>query len=182
MVQSEKPKEEITLEDEEPRLVKLLIDYFYQLDYDDSPQVEEATTPTERPINGMKSPESPVGRNVDFYESLARTEDSAAGALAEDTPAEEPIPEPSAFDEPAIATVDDSLWGFGSRRKHKKKRKSSSAWESYPPPEPAEGSKSSAVSEAEVPRLHFDKSDDDDLNNTELAINALMYALADKYG
>ena len=101
-----------------------MIDYFYQLNYDDSPQVKETT----------------------------------------------------------ISTKDDFSRRFKTSKNDKKKRKHLFSWEGFPPPEPASKSKLSTVSKSEVVRhFHFD-TPDNDLDNTELGINALMYALADKYG
>ena len=182
-----------------------MIDYFYQLNYDDSPQVKETTISTKVTINGAKSPESPVERKVEYLKSLGQIEKSAAGASVEDTRVEEDMPaeeeampadeEPQAEEAPAedvpveesmpvpaFTTEDDFSRRFKTSKNDKKKRKHLFSWEGFPPPEPASKSKLSTVSKSEVVRhFHFD-TPDNDLDNTELGINALMYALADKYG
>ncbi|KAK5311062.1 hypothetical protein LTR93_011835 [Exophiala xenobiotica] len=65
-------KKEVTLEDDDPRLVKLMIDYFYQLEYDDATRLEKAEA--EATSDG-KEPDSPVQKNIDFYEKVASTQE-----------------------------------------------------------------------------------------------------------
>jgi hypothetical protein len=190
MVQNKKPKEEITLTDDEPRLVKLMIDYFYQLDYDDRPQVTAMATTPRMTLNRAKSPESPVGQKVGYFESLGRTKDAVAGPEEEPPAAEDAvngapvdsIPEPATIDEFPPATEEGSFWNFKSTKKGKKKRKIPLLGDDFPPPEPARESSPSPVSETKALRHSCSDESDSEIDNTELGINALMYALADKYG
>jgi hypothetical protein len=65
------------LPDDDTRLVKLMIDYFYQLDYDDRPQSPVAVEngidegPQEVPLESVAEPSSPVADAIGFYEELS---------------------------------------------------------------------------------------------------------------
>ena len=64
-------------------------------------------------------------------------------------------------------------------KKGKKKRESLFMWKGYVPTKPS--LESQLIKELEVVYyLHFEKSKDN-LNNTKLGINILMYVLANKY-
>ncbi|KIX05919.1 uncharacterized protein Z518_03893 [Rhinocladiella mackenziei CBS 650.93] len=105
-------KRELTLDDDDPRLVKLMIDYFYQLDYDDAPPTVQKAGDEERMINGRREPESPVAKTIEFFESL-----TPADAIADPEPPADsyvyPTPEITVgtenIDEPMTAVEDEGV-------------------------------------------------------------------------
>ena len=76
-------KGELDLGDDDPKIVKLMIDYLYQLDYDDVLPSENQPTADEPP---SKQPDSPVARTVQFFESIASNEAPTEPAEAEPPP------------------------------------------------------------------------------------------------
>lgn len=160
-----------------------MINYLYRLDYDDSPHISQPNTPSKLTLTEVENAPSPVIEKIGLYEKLTRIEEPPAVAFAEAHPAEEaelreematmvePAPEEAPVD-------DDMLWRSRTVKRGKRRRKTSPILDEHTD-EPAE---SRLVNQSNViQRPHFDDSNDD-LNNTELGINALMYALADKYG
>lgn len=152
--------------DVKPRLVKLMIDYLYQLEYDDAPKAENMDEATP---NGSKEPESPVAQGVKYFETLASTNNPP---LSEEAVTIEPVAfEPKSEEPtPAVPTVESELF-FQSKTSGEKKQKSIRHDE-----EPSE----QVVQHVEKSNLTLG-NEADNLDSTGLTTNALMYALADKY-
>lgn len=91
-------KNEISLIDDDPKLVKLMLDYLYQLDYEFEPESSHAV-PLEEPLEPVliPDPESPVAPAIERFEEIAET-----------------APQPE--------NVDD-LWGSWGRPSSKKNKK-----------------------------------------------------------
>lgn len=139
------------MKDEDPRLVRLMIDYLYQLDYNDAPSAiceeEEAVEAA------VPAPESPVAKTIGYFEGFRHQDDEA--------PMEESLvrsDEGFAIPEEPVDQVD---WGFPPPTKSKKDKK-----------------KKKKKPQAIVPRLEDDGAD---LDTTRLTTNTMMYALADRF-
>jgi hypothetical protein len=80
-------KNEITLREDEPRLVKLMIDYLYRLDYEDKPEDCNGNDPIEKVLEPAPStpevsgsvpkPDSPVAEAIEIFEDLSTTSPGA---------------------------------------------------------------------------------------------------------
>lgn len=68
-------KNEISLPDDEPKLVRLMVDYLYQLDYHLGPKPE----PEEQERSYPCEPESPVAQVIDIFEDLSGPVEPAEG-------------------------------------------------------------------------------------------------------
>lgn len=147
-------KEEIELKDDDSRLVRLMIDFLYQMDYSDILSSRDVlTSDNEIPIE----PESPVAKTVSFYENLG-SEGAHARALDGDPG--------TAFDtqispEP---TEPQDIWSFAPLSEGKKDKRDR---------------KDKKKKKKAQPLLL--KDDGEGLDAQRLTVNTQMYALADKY-
>lgn len=187
---------------DDPKIVKLMIDYLYRLEYDD---VLPSETPPAAEGPPSKEPDSPVAKTVKFFESIASNEAS----------------EPAENGPDSRVPWDYMLTGIGKRKK-KKQMQLDGTWESRLTQDMIDEDKAAAeefpteeaivepVAEAEpeppvpepkavidvveewsfssknVPPTCNEKSRLRDFvpdpDTEKLVVNVDLYALADKYG
>jgi hypothetical protein len=108
-------KNEVTLPDDEPKLVRLMIDYLYQLDYNDTSGPQDGHAPTgeidERASSLIPEPVSPVAQAIIDFEELS----APAAPTAEE-----------------VGDVDFAPFRKG--KKGKRKKPASLAWDDEPAP------------------------------------------------
>ncbi|KAJ9654151.1 hypothetical protein H2198_006770 [Neophaeococcomyces mojaviensis] len=163
-------KKEVDLRDEDSRIVSLMVDFMYQLDYDDLlPIANTSTVPADQSsslaLNDTELP--PTIADGTVLEAAAHPSAYDESAL-EATPAPEPEPQPEP--EPpipdtywvdnaapsAVNEYDDWAISFNAKKRQKGKKKKKKK------------------------TLHLPDLDTDSLME-RLTVNAKMYALADKF-
>lgn len=133
-----------------------MVDYLYQLDYDESANRRNRSD-SDASLN--VGPASPVANNVKFFENLNRADERPPEI--ESPPVEADLVPCDAIEDPQIAEKEDS-WIYTPKKDKKKPKK-----------------KIKTVLYRNTPlRL---RKDGQDVNDNRLTINTLMYAMADKY-
>lgn len=152
--QDGKPKEEIELKDDDPRLVRLMIDYLYQMDYDDlAPSKNSVEAPAEEVAADAASP---ILEPVAYQEHQDVGHAPAAEAIVGEVHwADEPATL-GPVEAPETVAVEDEWSAFFTKKKSKKDKKKRKS------------------------RPHLPDTGGD-LDVARLTVNAKMYALADKY-
>lgn len=141
-----------------------MIDYFYQLDYDD------ASIITEGHENLSDEPESPVQNKINYYENFTSAEiiPEDAGVAPGRSPNDTIIEKASAGDEGTPLSPQPRL-----RKKGRKRMQVKIPNLDQPPHDDVEN--------ASLPRPSRHEDHQPNLGSTKLSTNALMYAIADKY-
>ncbi|KAK5074610.1 hypothetical protein LTR70_010116 [Exophiala xenobiotica] len=111
-----KLKEEIELKDDDSKLIGLMVDYLYQLEYDDllpsrgavpmSPSIEEP----------LIEPEPPVAQKI-------HSDEDVSYQISDQVLVDEPAPESDLVGVPEAVLLDADGWSFGASKKSKKDKK-----------------------------------------------------------
>lgn len=148
-------KNEITLPDDEPGLVKLMIDYLYQLEYDFRPEAPNGiiiiTEEELEPVHVVE-PESPVAQVIGRFEDLSAR----------------------------LSESENEFWMPKTKKTKGKKRGRLVSPKGYPSP-PAQNPTPPPPPPPPPPPFISDRTSSES-SQIELNIHAQMYALADKYG
>jgi len=176
------PKKEITLEDDEPHLVALMIDYFYQLTYNDAPRPANANKIV---VKGGEIVESAAPTSVEDTQDPASPDDGLAGTnenvdrfvAMDETVTEEAGDVPANWQFDAAPVEDEHSFASPEVHKKGKKKKKNQKRLTF------EGEEGAGKLEDVSTRSQLQLAAEGvDVAHSKLCTNSLMYALADKYG
>lgn len=145
-------KDEINLEDDDPRIIRLMIDYLYQLDYNELPTSEEITTQKLTPADSLDHNSSPQDDEIIDVASIRSKRDKNG------------MKRQFMLDQ---VTPTGSIEGFNVDQVT-----------FFSSPQPSQFK--SAMEHRSVPAKLQDLAPSSDADR--VVINAHLYALADKYG
>ncbi|KAK5093979.1 hypothetical protein LTS08_008763 [Lithohypha guttulata] len=103
------PKDEVELKDDDSKLVGLMVDYLYQLNYDD---LLPSKPPAELNQETSAQPESAVAHHIQCHENLGH-----------EAPIDEPVLEPEIIAASEVHMYEEDEWSFGIGKKSKKDKK-----------------------------------------------------------